>query len=25
VGVSYDPTQAHIGAQNDRNMVEGIQ
>jgi chromosome partitioning protein len=25
VGVSYDPTQAHIGAQNDPSMVEGLQ
>jgi chromosome partitioning protein len=25
VDVSYDPTHAHIGAQNNPNMVEGIQ
>ena len=25
VGVSYDPTQAHIGAQSNPSMVEGIQ
>ncbi len=25
VGVSYDAAHAHVGAQNDPNMVEGIQ
>jgi chromosome partitioning protein len=25
VGISYDPTQAHIGAQSNPSMVEGIQ